>query len=196
MHSTKSVVLTAVFTGVSLAATQSPAVAVPGTFPIGENVVISNAVSGNYLSTDGQNENPNQDVEVWDKNPMNHNGSGAVWRIKPTTEGNFRIQTAPIAKSTPVCLAANENHPTIYNARVRDCNSGDSAQDWRIITKPQSPQEAPTGEFQIVPVQHPGYSLAPKDATSNPRVHLQRDWDRQHPSGLAYWHIDRDHTNR
>lgn len=196
MHSTKSVVLTAVFAGIALAATQSPAVAAAGTFPVGENVVISNAVSGNYLSTDGQNENPNQDVEVWDRNPMSHNGSGAVWRIKRASDGNYNIQTAPIGKSTPVCLATNENHPTTYNARVRDCNSSDSSQDWKIVDKPQSPYAPPTGEFGIVPVDHPDYSLAPKDARTNPRVHLQRNWDRQHRSGLAYWHIDSDHSTR
>ncbi len=190
MRRIKSAVLTAVFATVPLAAVQTPASAAPGTFPVDENVVISNAVSGNYLSTDGQNENPNQDVEVWDRDPMAHDGSGAVWRIKRTSGGHYRIQTAPVRKAVPVCLSANENRPTSGNARVRTCNSQDSSQDWKIVAKPQAYDAPPTGEFRIVPADHRHHSLAPVDARTNPRVHLKRNWDRQHPPALAYWHID------
>ncbi|MBX7553327.1 RICIN domain-containing protein [Streptomyces sp. tea 10] len=160
--------------------------------PADQAVVIANASSGYYLSTDNQNENPNQDVEVWNQLPMNNGGSGAVWRLRHLGYGEYTIETETINSGERVCLTLPDTDARNHgHVMVRTCDSGRQSQQWRIF------EDGETETYTITPANRAftGFALAPQNYGSNSKVDLEEYWGSNAPA-LMRWQFGARHAGR
>lgn len=170
-----------ILTGISA----PPAQAAP---PTGQNVIISNYVSNWYLSTNNQRVKPDQRIQIWNRDPMAHNGEGSVWRLTHRGDGTYSISpSAPYGGSARYCLTNEKGDRRGEGpVRVRDCDSGDARQAWRV-------RETSSNSYvhTIVPVNNPDYALGPHNAQaeSDTYVNVTRKFGRT-PAAAQMWKIN------
>lgn len=114
-----------------LALTQSSAAAAAVPYPPTETpVVISNASTGFYLTTDAQSE-AEQYVTVYYHWPLLNDGSGSIWRLQHRGGDRYTIETEQIKSTKSFCLTTPENAKNNGALQAKECNS-ETSQSWTV----------------------------------------------------------------
>lgn len=103
----------------------------PGYPPVGQAVIISNASTGFYFTTDNQDENQPQIVQVLSTWPLVNGGSGSIWRLEHLSGDRYVIETEPIKNPAPACLTVPNNATGNVSPTVTACDGG-PAQEWSV----------------------------------------------------------------